>query len=84
MQDNQEESVEQLYVYRVKFERERKFNEFRKNRIAQLMIRRSAEKWSQAKREKMVRRHSEALKQFEQSMKMLDQIDFRLTQLTQA
>jgi hypothetical protein len=60
----------------------RKCAALRKERLEDLMQRRTAKKWDAAKKTKMVRRLVTANRELEQSDEALDQLKFRLEQVT--
>jgi len=59
------------------------YSSSRLNRILELLSRPSSKKWSNEKKEKMVRRHLVAAEDSSFAFSTVDQIDFRLSQISE-
>jgi hypothetical protein len=77
-----EESIEYLKQLLALFTWKQAAANFRKERTELLMQRRSARRWDAKKTARMVRRLTSVTKEREQIVGFLDQVTFRLNQLT--
>lgn len=76
------ETMTQLLEHKNYFERQAAFGQSRRLRLEERMLRKSTAKLSTEKRERMVRRHMAAITQFDNATHMLDQVNFRIQQIT--
>ena len=78
----QPESPERLEAMIVAYARFYNFSASNKERLTRLMKRRSAQKWSPAKKAQMTRRYMEATTGVDQSEQLVAQLKSRLEQVT--
>lgn len=80
----QEETPERLKAMLAAYTRAKSSAETNKERLAELLQRKSAKKWDQMKKAQMVRRYMTADQTITEATGVIDQIQHRLEQITHA